>query len=501
MRDGYQRIARKPWRIPIGFSMQITELKAEGLKREFKVVLPADQIEEQVNTKIAELTRTVRMPGFRPGKVPAALLKKKYGPSVLGEVIEKMVGDSSNRTMTDRGLRPATQPKIEITAFDEGKDLEYTMAVELMPEIGPVDFSTMELEQLVAAPSDEDIQNSLQRIADAQRSTKAISSKRKSKKGDILVIDFVGRVDGEEFEGGKAEAYQLELGSNSFIPGFEDQLSGAKAGEKVMVNVSFPEEYGAENLAGKAAEFDVDVKEIHQAVPAEIDDELAKKVGLDDLDALNKILREDHEREFKTISRMRLKRTLLDALAKEHTFEVPEGMVDSEFEAIWNQFEEQRKSGDAAEDDTDAGKSDDEMKAEFRPIAERRVRLGLLLVEVGRLNNLEVSQDDVNRAIAAEARRYPGQEKAVFDYYQGSPEAMQAIRAPLMEDKVVDFILEMAKITERKVSIEELTKDPDEANEAAGEAAPEAAAKPKPKKKAAPRKKAKKEENAESKEA
>ena len=475
--------------------MQITELKAEGLKREFKVVLPADQIEEQVNTKIAELTRTVRMPGFRPGKVPAALLKKKYGPSVLGEVIEKMVGDSSNRTMTDRGLRPATQPKIEITAFDEGKDLEYTMAVELMPEIGPVDFSTMELEQLVAAPSDEDIQNSLQRIADAQRSTKAISSKRKSKKGDILVIDFVGRVDGEEFEGGKAEAYQLELGSNSFIPGFEDQLSGAKAGEKVTVSVSFPEEYGAENLAGKAAEFEVDVKEIHQAVPAEIDDELAKKVGLEDLEGLNKVLREDHEREFKTISRMRLKRTLLDALAKEHTFEVPEGMVDSEFEAIWNQFEEQRKSGNVPEDDAD--KSDDEVKAELRPIAERRVRLGLLLVEVGRLNNLEVSQDDINRAISTEARRYPGQEKAVFDYYRGSPEAMQAIRAPLMEDKVVDFILEMANITEKKVSIEELTKDPDEEDEAAAEPA----AKPKPKKKAAPRKKAKKEENEDSEEA
>jgi trigger factor len=469
--------------------MQITETKAEGLKREFKVVLPADQIEEQVNTKIAELTRTVRIPGFRPGKVPASLLKKKYGPSVLGEVIEQMVGDSSNRTVTDRGLRPATQPKIEITSFDEGTDLEYTMAFELMPEIGPVDFSTVALEQLVTEPSDEDIGKSLQRIADSQRTSKAIASKRKSKKGDILVIDFVGRVDGEEFDGGKAEAYELELGSNSFIPGFEDQLVGAKAGEKVMVNVSFPEEYGAENLAGKAAEFEVDVQAIHQPVPAEVDDELAKKVGLDDLEALKKTLREDHEREFKQISRMRLKRTLLDALAEEHTFEVPEGMVESEFEAIWNQFEEQRKSGKAPDDEADAGKSDDEMKAEFRPIAERRVRLGLLLVEVGRLNNLEVGQDEVNRAISAEARRYPGQEKAVFDYYRDTPEAMQAIRAPLMEDKVVDFILEMANITEKKVSIEELLKDPDEAEEAVAEA------KPKPKKKAAPRKKAKKEED------
>ncbi len=492
--DGFRRIARQPWRFPIGFSMQITETKAEGLKREFKVVLPAEQIEENVNTKIAELTRTVRMPGFRPGKVPASLLKKKYGPSVLGEVIEKMVGDSSNRTMADRGLRPATQPKIEITTFDEGKDLEYTMAVELMPEIGPVDFSTMQLEQLVATPSDEDLQKSLQRIAEAQQTTEAITSKRKSKKGDILVIDFVGRVDGEEFAGGKAEAYHLDLGSNSFIPGFEDQLIGAKAGAKVMVNVSFPENYGAENLAGKAAEFEVEVKEIRQPVVAEIDDELAKKVGLDDLEALKKSLGEDHERELKSVSRMRLKRTLLDALAEEHKFEVPESMVDSEFEAIWKQFDEQRKSGDAPEDDGDAGKSDDEIKAEYRAIAERRVRLGLLLVEVGRLNNLEVSQDELNRAISLEARRYPGQEKAVFDYYRGSAEAMQAIRAPLMEDKVVDFILEMAQITEKKVSIEELFKDPDEAAEAA-----EAAAKPK--KKAAPQKKAKKEENEESKEA
>ena len=469
--------------------MQITETKAEGLKREFKIVVPAAKIEEQVDNRLKELTHTVRMPGFRPGKVPASLLRKKYGQSVRGEVLERSIGESSSQTMTDRGLRPAMQPEIEIVSFDEGEDLEYTMVVELFPEIEPIDPAAITLEQLVAKADEETVEKTLQRLADAHKTSEAIASKRKSKAGDILLIDFVGRVDGEEFHGGKAESYLLELGSNSLIPGFEEQLVGAKAGEEVAVEVTFPEDYGAENLAGKAAVFDVSVRELRKSVAAAIDDDLAKKVGTEDLEALKKAIGEDHDREFKNISRLRLKRALLDNLADAYSFEVPEGMVEREFEAIWKQIEEQRQEGAEADDPEDEGKSEDELKAEYRAISERRVRLGLLLVEVGRLNNLSVGQEEVNRAIAAEARRYPGQEKAVFDYYRDTPEAMEAIRAPLMEDKVVDFILEMAEITERTVSVDELLAEPDEAEKAAAEA------KAKPKKRKSPaRKKPKKEE-------
>ena len=468
--------------------MQITETKAEGLKREFKIVVPAADIEEQVDNRLKELTHTVRMPGFRPGKVPASLLRKKYGQSVRGEVLERSIGESSNQTMTDRGLRPAMQPEIEIVSFDEGEDLEYTMVVELFPEIEPIDPAAITLEQLVAKADEETVEKTLRRLADAHKTSEAIASKRKSKAGDILLIDFVGRVDGEEFQGGKAESYLLELGSNSLIPGFEEQLIGAKAGEEVAVEVTFPEDYGAENLAGKAAVFDVSVRELRKSVAAAIDDDLAKKVGTEDLEALKKAIGEDHDREFKNISRLRLKRALLDNLADAYSFEVPEGMVEREFEAIWKQIEEQRQEGAEADDPEDEGKSEDELKAEYRAISERRVRLGLLLVEVGRLNNLSVGQEEVNRAIAAEARRYPGQEKAVFDYYRDTPEAMEAIRAPLMEDKVVDFILEMAEITERTVSVDELLAEPDEAEKAAAEG------KPKKKRKSPARKKPKKEE-------
>ena len=468
--------------------MQITETKAEGLKREFKIVVPAAKIEEQVDNRLKELTHTVRMPGFRPGKVPASLLRKKYGQSVRGEVLERSIGESSSQTMTDRGLRPAMQPEIEIVSFDEGEDLEYTMVVELFPEIEPIDPAAITLEQLVAKADEETVEKTLQRLADAHKTSEVIASKRKSKTGDILLIDFVGRVDGEEFQGGKAESYLLELGSNSLIPGFEEQLVGAKAGEEVKVEVTFPEDYGAENLAGKAAVFDVSVRELRKSVAAAIDDDLAKKVGTENLEALRKAIGEDHDREFKNISRLRLKRALLDNLADTYSFEVPEGMVEREFEAIWKQIEEQRQAGSEADDPEDEGKSDDELKAEYRAISERRVRLGLLLVEVGRLNNLSVGREEVNRAIAAEARRYPGQEKAVFDYYRDTPEAMEAIRAPLMEDKVVDFILEMAEITERTVSVDELLAEPDEAEKAAAEG------KPKKKRKSPARKKPKKEE-------
>lgn len=442
--------------------MQVTETKTEGLKRDFKIVVPATDIENRITARLEQLSQTVRIPGFRPGKVPVSLLRKRYGPSVMGEVLERAVGETTVKAMTDHGVRPAMQPKVEITSFEEGKDLEYTMAVEVLPEIAPVDFSKIELERLTVDVEDSEIEDVLSRMAEANKVSEPVADKRAAEKGDVVVIDFVGKVDGKEFPGGKADGYHLDLGSGSFIPGFEDQLIGAKAGDHVAVNVTFPKEYGAAELAGKDAVFDVDVKELRSTKPATVDDDFAKKAGLENLDSLKKAIRDEQEREFKAISRMRLKRALLDALAEMYDFAVPESMAEAELDSIWSQFEEQRKQNPDAAKKEYGDKSDDDIKAEFRAIAERRIRLGLVLAEVGQANKIQVTQDDINRAIVAEARRYPGQEQKVVEYYKKTPEAMDALRAPLLEDRVVDFMLEMAKLTDRQVTREELLRDPDE---------------------------------------
>ena len=385
--------------------MQVTETKSEGLSREFKVALPANEIEEKISHRLKELARTAQMPGFRPGKVPVSVLRKKYGPSVLGEVLERAVNDSSQQALAEKGLRPAMQPQIEITSFEDGGDLEYTIGVELLPEIKPVDFSKIKLERLIPKTDDAAMENTLADIAAAQGDSAAIKDDRETKTGDVLVIDFLGRIGGEEFAGGKAEGYELTLGSGTFIPGFEEQLIGVKVGDKIEVKVKFPDSYGAAELSGKDAVFDVTVNELKETVPSAIDDELAKKVGMENLEALKKSIREEQESEFNEMSRMILKRALLDELSAAHDFEIPEKLLDREFDTIWKQFEEQRKK------DKDAGqgseeKTDDEHKKDFREIAERRVRLGLLLSEVGRANNVQISQEDVNSQLMAEARRH-----------------------------------------------------------------------------------------------
>ena len=443
--------------------MEITETKAESLRREFKIVIAAADIEEQVTGRLREVARSVRIDGFRPGKVPLSILKKRYGPSIMGEVLEKAVGESSSQALEERGLRPAMQPKVEIVSFEDGADLEYTMEVDVMPDIEPMDFSKIELERLVVEPDEATIEEALVNLAQARKTTEALEEKRKAEAGDVAVIDFVGSVDGEEFPGGTGEGYELELGSDSFIPGFEDQLVGAAADEKRRVEVSFPADYGAAELAGKDAVFEVHVKELRRSVPATVDDELAKQVGLETLEDLKKAIREDHAREFKAVSRMRLKRQVLDALDADHDFELPEAMVEAEAHSIWHQYEDQRKAAaeSGQEEDPDV-KSDDEMKEEFHEIAKRRVRLGLLLGEIGRINNIQVSQDDMKRVLTEETRRHPGQEQAVLSHYQNSPEALESLKAPAFEEKVVDFILEMATITDKPATVEELMKEPDE---------------------------------------
>ncbi|NQV83649.1 MAG: trigger factor [Rhodospirillales bacterium] len=466
--------------------MQVTETKSEGLSREFKVALPAKDIEEKISFRLNELAKTVSLPGFRPGKVPVAVLRKKYGPSVMGEILERAVNDSSQQAMAEKGLRPAMQPEIEIVSFEDGKDLEYTIAVEVLPEITPADFSKITLERLVPNTNAAEIDSVLENLAKSNGSTNILTEDRKSKDGDVLLIDFLGRVDGVEFAGGKAEGYELTLGSGTFIPGFEDQLTGTKVGDKVDVKVTFPENYGAAELSGKDAVFEVTVHELKETLPCAIDDELAKKVGMETLDTLKASIQEEQEREFNAMARMTLKRELLDKLAKSHDFEVPSKLLEREFDSIWSQFEEERKkasaSGQPAPDDE--GKSEDEQKQDFREIAERRVRLGLLMSEVGRVNNVEISQEDLNRQLMVEAKNHPGREKEVIDYFKSNPQAMEQLSAPVYEEKVIDFILEKAKVTDKKATMEDLIKaleTDDDAPKSKGKAKSKAKPKAKPK--------------------
>jgi trigger factor len=458
--------------------MQVTETKNEGLSREYSIVIPAADIETRVLSKLAEIGQQVSIPGFRKGKIPMKLLRQRYGQSVLGDVIQDAVVESSSQAITDQSLTPATQPKIDVTKFEDGGDLEYTMAVEVMPEITAVDFKTLKLERLTCEISDEEIGKSMTNIASEMVRSEPIKRARKARKDDIVVIDFVGSVDGEEFEGGKAEDFQLTLGSERFIPGFEGQLIGAKPEEHVTVNVSFPDDYAAENLKGKDAVFEVDIKEIRERVETPIDDELAKSLGLESLDQLKDGTRQQLEQNYSMFSRSRLKRVLLDQLDEAHSFEIPPGMVETEVESIWEQFEQARQ--EERLEDEDKEKSEEELREEYGMIAKRRVRLGLLLAEVGRVNNIEVSAEEVNQAMLQEVRKYPGQERQVMEYFQKNQQAMVGLRAPIFEDKVIDFILEIADVTDRSVMPEELMADPEEE---VPEKAPEKAKKKAPKKK------------------
>jgi trigger factor len=440
--------------------MEITQKAVEGLKHEFTVTLSASDIDEKVDRRLNELAGQVRLPGFRPGKVPFSLLKKRFGDSVLGEVLERAVNDSSQQAIEERGLKPALQPKIELKNFEKGKDLEYTMAIEVLPEIEPMDFSGLTLERLTTTVAEDEVEKTLERIAKDYRKTEPAPADHAAATGDVVVIDYKGSIEGEEFPGGSGEGHYLELGSNQFIPGFEEQLEGLKAGEPKRVEVTFPEDYPAKTVAGKAASFEVTVKEVRLPAASEIDEELAKNLGFENLDALRKSVREQIEKQYADVAKNRLKRALLDVLAEHHKFEVPVGMVDLEFDQIWRQIEETKKQDQL--DPEDAGKSEDELKSDYRAIAERRVRLGLLLSEVGRRHNISVPTEELNRAMIDEARRHPGQERQVLDFFKNTPGALAQLRAPLFESKVVDFILELAKPTDKPVSVEELMKDPDD---------------------------------------
>lgn len=434
-----------------GVTMQVTETKNEGLSREYTLAIKAADFESTVTSRLEKLAKTVNVPGFRKGKVPISMMRKKFGQNVMGEALDQAVNDAASKVISDNELRPAMQPKIEIVKFEEGKDIECTMAVEVMPIIEIGDFSKISIERPVTEADEGEVTKTLDRMADAYKTATPIAKARKSKSGDMVVIDFAGSIDGVEFPGGKAEDYSLELGSNSFIPGFEEQLIGVNAGDAVEVNVAFPAEYGAAELAGKDAVFACTMKEIQESKPSAIDDELAKKAGMENLEALKTAIRDQHSQGFNEISRQKAKRALLDALNDAYTYELPQGLVTAEYDSIQKAYEEAKAAGQEVDEMTDA-----EREAEFSEIATRRVKLGLLFAEVGRTNEIQVGQDDLQQAIMKEAKNYPGQEQMVFKYYQENPEAMQQLSGPVFEDKVTDFIMELAKTTDKVVSVEEL---------------------------------------------
>ena len=394
--------------------MNVKVTKEEGLQRELTIKVPASEMASKEEAKLHEIAKTIKVAGFRPGKVPVQVVKQRHGDAVLNEVLQEAVNDTTTKALADHKLKPAMQPNIDIKKFEPGKDLEYTVSFEMIPAIDVKPVDKIKLEKLVTKVDDKAINEAIERIASSNKSTKTVTTKRALKKGDIALIDFDGSVDGEKKPGMKGEGHELELGSGQFIPGFEDQLIGKKAGDEVSVNVTFPDPYASPDLAGKDAVFEVVIHEIKEQAEAKIDDEFATKLGLKDLAELKERVEEQIQGEYDTYSRSRLKRELLDTLAEAYSFEIPESLAKAEYESILQQVEQEKQAqGDSTE-------LDDAAKKEYEAIAERRVRLGLVLSEIGTQEKISVSREDLNQALIAEARKYQGYERQVFEYYQNN---------------------------------------------------------------------------------
>jgi trigger factor len=445
--------------------MQVTQTLSEGLKREFRVVVPADELDTKVNTRLDELKGSVRINGFRPGKVPVSHLKRMYGRAVMAETIEAAVREANAKIVTDRGFRLVREPEVTmpkeegaIEQMIDGKsDLAYTVAVEIMPPIELADFKGIQLERLTAEVTDTEVDEALNRIAEQSRPFVAKGEGAKADKGDRVVIDFTGKIDGVPFEGGTGGDVGVNIGSGTFIPGFEDQLVGIAAGEQRVVKVTFPQVYPAEKLAGKDAEFDVTAKSVETPKAVTVDDEFAKSLGLESLGKLKDMIKERLVREHAAMSRQRIKRKLLDELDVRHKFTPPPSLVEDEFNNVWKTIVDDlaaQKRTFADEDTTE-----EKAKEEYRGIAERRVRLGLVIAEIGEKNNIKVTDEELSRAVMDRARQVPGREQEIWEYYRKNPGAVASLRAPIFEDKVIDFILELAKITDKTVTREELYKE------------------------------------------
>ena len=449
--------------------MQVTETLSEGLKRGFTVVVPAADIEARRSARLADLGRTLRLPGFRPGKVPLPLVRQRYGTAVTAEVLEESVGQATQQVLSERGLKPAQTPKIDVVSLDTGagtaSDLEFKVEVELLPDITPPDFSQLSLTRLKAEVTPEAVDRALNEIAQRNRELVEITPEEVearggtgAAKGEVLTVDFVGKLDGVPFPNGAGTDINVELGGTGFIPGFADQLEGMKPGESRTIEVTFPEDYANKELAGKLATFDITAQKLNRFAEAAVDEEFAKKVGFDDLALMRQAMTERMQREYDAMSRLRLKRQLLDALADLAKFPAPEGMVEQEFAQIWQRLESERTAGRLDEDDKD--KDEATLRADYRAIAERRVRLGLLLAEIGRVNNITVGPDELTRAMRIEASRYPGQEAQMMEFFRKDQRASNMLRGPIFEDKVIDFVLELAKVTDETVTPEALAEEP-----------------------------------------
>jgi trigger factor len=446
-------------------SMQIVEKSGEGLSRVYGVTVPMADLNSKLEARIAEVTPTLNIKGFRPGKVPTAHVRRLYGKALMSEVVEQTLSESTQKVLEDNKLRPAGDPDLtpegDMNAVMDGKaDLGFQIAIDIMPEFEPVDPATLSLKRPVYEPTKAEVDEAVDELAKQNRTYETKTGKTvKAKDGDMVVIDFLGKVDGVAFEGGAAEDAELVLGSGQFIPGFEEQLVGAKPGDEVAVKVTFPAEYQAENLKGKDAVFDVKVKEVKGPVDAPADDAFAEKLGVENLEKLRELLKTNLEQQYAGASRFKLKRALLDQLDTKHDFPLPPKMVEAEFASIWQQVLQDKEQGGLPPEDAD--KTDDQLQAEYRKIAERRVRLGLVLAEIGRANNVQVTEQEVNEAMLTEARRYGPQAQQVYDLFRQNPNAQAQLRAPIFEDKVVDLIVEKAKVKDTKVSKDELMKDDD----------------------------------------
>ncbi len=448
--------------------MQVTETLSDGLKREFQVVVPAADLAAKADQRLNELKGQVRLNGFRQGKVPVSHLKRLYGRSAMAEAIESVVREANVKIVTDGGFKLVRDPQVTLPTDEkaveqliEGKsDLAYTVAIEIMPPIEIADFKGLKLEKPVAEVTDAEVDEAVNRIAEQNRPFAAKAEGAKAETGDRVAIDFTGKVDGEPFEGGSGGDVIVQIGSGTFIPGFEDQLVGIAAGENRVVTVTCPEGYPAKNLAGKKAEFDVVAKSLEAPTPVTIDDEFAKTLGLESLAKLKDLIKERVAREHAAMTRQRLKRELLDQLDKLHKFAPPPSLVEDEFNNVWKTIDEDLKARNRSFEDE--GTTEEKAREEYRGIAERRVRLGLVIAEIGERNKIQVTDEELSRAVAERARQMPGREQEVWDYFRKNPAAVASLRAPIYEDKVIDYIVELATVTEKPVSREELYKESDE---------------------------------------
>ena len=439
--------------------MKVEEVTNQGLKHEYKVTVDAAEIKKTVDAKLKNISGRVKIPGFRPGHIPMNILQQRYGKSVLGEAVEQSVQDATRNLVRDKQLKPALQPKLEITEYKDGGDLEFKVTVENLPDVPQKDFSAIELERLAFEVEDTEIDAALGRISDANKSFESRGVDATAEKGDVVVIDFTGKKDGVPFEGGASKNFRLTLGSGQFIPGFEDQLIGVKAGDERTLELAFPKEYHKQELAGQPVTFDVIVHDVQAGKAPAQDENFAKQLGFDAMDKVRDAVRDQLTKEYGNVQRQKLKKQLFDYLENNYDFEVPQGMLDLEFDSIWQRLQEAKQQGDPSLD-----KPEDELKAEYQKIAARRVRLGLILADVGQKQQLSATKDELTRAVMEQARQFPGQEKKVFEFYQQNPSQVDELRGPILEDKAVDYILAQAKLKDRKVPLSELLSEEDESS-------------------------------------